>query len=231
LDGSTTATYVLIHGAGDVGWYWHLVEADLRARGHVVVAMDLPVDDDDAGLSVYADVAVEAIGSRNNLIVVSQSFGGYVAPIVCNRVPATLLVLVAPMIPAPRESADDMFANTGYARYAAAAGEDRSDLAIFYHDVDPALAAEALSRGRPQSETPGKEPWPLPAWPRVPTRCLLCRDDRIFPIAWLRRVVQDRLGITPDEMDSGHTPALSQPGELARRLEAYRADVWTAATT
>ena len=35
------ATYVLIHGAGDVGWYWHLVEAELRGRGHDVVVMDL----------------------------------------------------------------------------------------------------------------------------------------------------------------------------------------------
>src|SRR5690606_19427582 len=26
LDRSATATYVLIHGAGDVGWYWHVVE-------------------------------------------------------------------------------------------------------------------------------------------------------------------------------------------------------------
>ncbi len=30
------ATYVLIHGAGDVGWYWHLVEAELRGRDHDV---------------------------------------------------------------------------------------------------------------------------------------------------------------------------------------------------
>ena len=222
----TTATYVLIHGAGDVGWYWHLVEAELRARGHDVVTMDLPVDDDAAGLSDYADVVVEAIAGRANLIVVSQSFGSYVAPIVCERVPATLMVLVAPMIPAPGESAHDMLPNTGYASDSSAAGEDRGDLAIFYHDVEPALAAEALARGRRQSDTPGHEPWPLAAWPRVPTRCLLCRDDRIFPIAWLRRVVRDRLGITADEMDSGHTHALSHPDELVRRLEAYRSDVW-----
>ena len=38
-----SASYVRIHGAGDVGWYWHLVEADLRSRGHDVVVMDLPV--------------------------------------------------------------------------------------------------------------------------------------------------------------------------------------------
>ena len=44
------ATYVLIHGAGDVGWYWHLVETELRARGHDTLAPDLPCDDDSAGL-------------------------------------------------------------------------------------------------------------------------------------------------------------------------------------
>ena len=27
------ATFALIHGAGDVGWYWHLVEAELRRAG------------------------------------------------------------------------------------------------------------------------------------------------------------------------------------------------------
>lgn len=220
---TTIATYVLIHGAGDVGWYWHLVEAELRKRGHDVVAMDLPVDDDSAGLSTYADVVIAAIGDRENLVVVAQSFGGYVAPIVCDRVRARLLVLVAAMVPSPGESAEALFANTGYASPKRA---DSSDLAIFYHDVDPGLAAEALAKGRRQSATPGKEPWPLAAWPDVPTRYLLCRNDRLFPRKWVRRVVRDRLGITPDEMDSGHTPALSHPRELVQRLEAYRADVW-----
>ena len=63
----------------------------------------------------------------------------------------------------------------------------------------------------------------LPAWPDVPTRFLLCRNDRFFPADFMRRVVQERLGITPDEMESGHLPALSKPKELAERLEAYRA--------
>jgi pimeloyl-ACP methyl ester carboxylesterase len=221
----TAATYVLIHGAGDVGWYWHRVEAELRERGHEVVVMDLPVDDDSAGLSAYADVVVEAIGDHDNLVLVAQSFGGYIAPIVCDRVPVRLLVLVAAMVPVPGESAEAMFANTGYTPVEQ---DDSSDLAIFYHDVDPTLAAEALTKGRRQSETPGKEPWPLTAWPEVPTRYLLCRHDRLFPPAWVRRVVRDRLGIIPDEIDSGHTPALSHPSELVQRLEGYRADAWRA---
>ena len=216
------ATYALIHGAGDVGWYWHLLEAELRRRGHDTVAMDLPVEDDSAGLSKYADVVVDAIAGRREVVVVAQSFGGYTAPIVCSRVRSTLLVLVAGMVPSPRESANEMVVNTGYRREAQ---DDSSELAIFYQDVPPALAAEALARGRKQSETPGQEPWPLSAWPNVPTRFLLCRKDRLFPAKWLRRVVRDRLGMTPDEIDSGHTPALSRPKELADRLEAYRADV------
>lgn len=213
------STYVLIHGAGDVGWYWHLVDAALRERGHDVVAMDLPVEDESAGLSTYADVVVKAIGKRRDPIVVAQSFGGYVAPIVCHRVPAQLLVLVAGMVPAPGESAEEMFAHTGYRQEEQA---DKSPRAVFYHDVPPRLAAEAMKRGRTQASKPGKEPWPLAAWPDVPTRYLLCRKDRFFPPQWVRRVVRDRLGMTPDEIDSGHCAALSRPQELVDRLEAYR---------
>jgi pimeloyl-ACP methyl ester carboxylesterase len=220
-DATTPAAFVLIHGAGDVGWYWHLVEPELRDHGHDVVVMDLPVEDDSAGLSVYADVVVQAIGDRDNLVIVAQSFGGYVAPIVCERVAARLLVLVAGMVPAPGESANEMFAKTGYV---APKMDGSNEVAIFYHDVDPALAREALAKGRKQSETPSKERWPLTAWPDVPTRYLLCRHDRLFPAAWVGRVVRDRLGIVPDEIDSGHTPALSQPRELVRRLETYLAE-------
>ena len=98
------ATYVLIHGAGDVGWYWHLVEDDLRERGHDTVAPDLPCDDDSAGLPQYADTVVDAIGDRTDLVVVAQSAGAFTAPLVCERVPAELLVLVAGLFPSPGET-------------------------------------------------------------------------------------------------------------------------------
>lgn len=219
------STYVLIHGAGDVGWSWHLVEAELRQRGHAVVAVDLPADDDTASLFDYADTVVDATGDRTDLIVVAHSFGGYSAPIVCDRLPVNLLVLVAAMIPAPGESAGEMFANTGYAQ---PEQEDPSDLAVFHHDVEPELGQEALSKGREQSMTPWNEPWPLAAWPDVPVRFVLGRDDRVFPADWLRRVAQDRLGIVPDELDSGHCVALARPKELAALLERYRAEIESA---
>ena|SRR5438876_813184 len=97
-------TYVLIHGAGSDGWYWHLVFPQLRALGHEVVAPDLPCDDDSAGLQAYADTVVDAIGDRRDLVLVAQSLGAFTATLVCDRLPVTLLVLVAAMVPKPGES-------------------------------------------------------------------------------------------------------------------------------
>jgi pimeloyl-ACP methyl ester carboxylesterase len=127
------ATHVLIHGAGDSVFYWHLLEPELRERGHDVVAMDLPCDDESAGLSEYADTVVEAIGDGRDLIVVAQSFGGFIAPLVCTRVPVELMVLVAGMIPLPGEKGDDWPAHTGFDDAARSSGVDYGDeLAVFY---------------------------------------------------------------------------------------------------
>lgn len=214
------ATYALIHGGGDVGWYWHLVERELRARGHATVAPDLPIEDGDATLMDHARAvldAIETVPDRGELVVVGHSAGGYVAPIVAELADADRLILVAAMIPQPGETAGEMWEATGWQM---PRQEDPSDAAVFYHDVDPALAAEAMSRER--RDATGDEPWPLPAWPDVPTHFIVCRNDRFFPADWLRGVVRDRLGIEPDELDSGHTPALSHPTELVDLMESYR---------
>lgn len=229
------ATYVLIPGAGGVAWYWHLLAAELHKRGHDVVAVDLPGDDESAGLSEYADTVIGAIGDRTDLIVVAQSFGGFTAPLVCERVPVNLLVMLTAMVPSPGESPGDWWANTNHAQARREQAErdgrtpglddDEDLIADFFHDVPPDIAAEAMKRDRDQSGTPFEEPWPLKAWPRVPTKFLLCRDDRFFPAEFMRRVVRERLGIAPDEMAGGHLVALSRPKELADRLEAYRAEL------
>lgn len=212
------ATCALIHGAYDVGWYWHRVERELRERGHRSVAPDLPIDDDSAGLLDNARSVVDAINTVHDggeLIVVGQSWGGYIAPIVAEMTNAHLLVLVAPMIPRPGETDEEMWKATGWTF-----PQDESD--AFYHDVDPELAAEAKSRERTQSDATSREPWPLEAWPNVPTRVIVGRNDRFFPVEWLRGVVRDRLGIEPDEIACGHTVALSRPRELVALMESYR---------
>jgi pimeloyl-ACP methyl ester carboxylesterase len=220
------AVYVVIHGGGESGSAWDLVAAELRGRGHGVVAPDLPTEDDGATLWDYADSVVEAIGARRDLVVVAHSLGGFTAPLVCARLPVDLLVLVAGMIPSPGETANEWWAATGYADAARELDVDFDDpMAVYYHDVAPDLAAQALAAERGQSDTAMREPWPLERWPDVPTRFLLCRDDRVFPAAWLRELVRARLGIEPDEIDGGHCPYLSRPRQLAERLEGFRAEL------
>ncbi|MFF4795955.1 alpha/beta fold hydrolase [Streptomyces sp. NPDC001276] len=217
------STFVLIHGAGDVGWYWHLVEAELRARGHDVVAPDLPGDDDSLTLDDYADAVVEAVGDRRSLVVVGQSFGAFTAPLVAVRRPVEALVLVAGMVPEPAESPDQWWSNTGYteavrrqaARDGGLTGSDDPYVA-FYHDVPRELAEEAMSKERAHpSSAASAQPWPLDAWPAVPTRFVLCTEDRLFPPDFLRRLVLERLGVVPDEIAASHCAALSRPVELA----------------
>jgi SAM-dependent methyltransferase len=214
------ATYVLIHGAGDSAFYWHRVVPVLRDRGHEVVAVDLPCDDDSAGLAAYTDTVVAAIGDRTELIVVAQSFAGFTAPLVCARVRADLLVLLAAMVPVPGERAERWAEGIDRGRTASTDDDD----AMFYHDVPPAIAAEAKRRERAQSMTPWRERWPLAAWPSVPTKFLLCRDDRVFPVDFMRRLARDRLGVVADELACGHCAALAQPAALVAQLEAYRTE-------
>jgi pimeloyl-ACP methyl ester carboxylesterase len=223
------STFVLIHGGGDVGWSWHLVEAELRARGHDVLAPDLPGDDESHTLTDYADAVVDAVDGRRDLVVVGQSFGAFTASLVADRLSADVLVLLAGMIPSPGESPDEWWANTGY--QAAVAEQSARDGGLtgnpdpyvsFYHDVPRQLAKEALSRERAHpSSTASAAPWPLDAWPDVPTKFILCTEDRFFPPDFFRRLVPDRLGIVPDEIPGSHCVALSHPTELANLLESY----------
>lgn len=221
-------TFVLIHGAGDSGWAWRLLEAALRALGHHTVAPDLPSEDETYGLVDYADSVVEAAAGPpdpDDVVVVGHSFGGFTAPLVADRMNARQLVLLAAMVPSPGESPDDWWANTGYAdavRSQAAldggATGNPDPMVSFYNGVPEPLAREAERRGRDQAAGPMGADWPLARWPDVPTRFLLGRDDHFFPADFFRRQVPERLGLTPEEVPGGHCMMLSHPHELAEAL-------------
>jgi hypothetical protein len=180
----------------------------------------LPCDDDRAGLAEYAEIIIDAIGDRSRVILVAQSLAGFTAPLVAARIPVELMILVAAMVPRPGEAPGEWGANTGHVF-----PEPFDPVEVFCHDLPSGLTAEAGDHARAQSSTPFEKPWPLTAWPNVPTRFLLCRNGRFFPAEFQRRVVAERLGIEPDEMDGGHMPALGRPRDLAQRLEAYRGEL------
>jgi pimeloyl-ACP methyl ester carboxylesterase len=216
--------FVLVHGAGDAGWYWHLVEAELRERGFETAAPDLP--DGETSLAACADRVVAAGAGADEVVVVGQSFGAFAATLAAARLPTEMLVYVAGMVPSPGESPAEWWSAVGYSGAVREQGSRDGGLTghedpyvSFFHDVPRGLAEEAMARER--SGTLTDEDRPLDAWPAVDTEFVLCAEDRFFPPALMRKVVADRLGIVPDEIASGHCVALSRPAELAALLAGY----------
>jgi pimeloyl-ACP methyl ester carboxylesterase len=226
---AATTDYVLVPGAGGQGWYWHLVEAELARRGHRAVAVDLPGADPVAGLSEYRDLIVAAARAFGGPVtLVAQSLGGFSAPLACDHVPVERLILVNAMIPRPGETAGEWWDNVGWQAAAQAAADrdgrpkvDVTDLeTLFFHDLPDPLVE--LMRAAPEAVGEGPaifgQPWPLRAWPQVPTEVLSGRDDRFLPLSLQQRVARERLGLAAREIPGGHLAALSHPAALADQI-------------
>src|SRR4051812_15934801 len=147
--------FVLVCGGGGDPWDWHLVVPRLRERGHEVIVPQLPVTDDEAGLEAYAAAIVRAAGDRRGVVLVAHSMGALSAPLACAPLDAAELLLVAPMIPAPGETAGEWWTAGGVAEaaraLAVAEGRDPAapmDLVeTFLHDVPGPVREAAVARG------------------------------------------------------------------------------------
>jgi len=207
------AVFVLIHGGGSTAWDWHLVSPLLEASGHGVVAVDLPIEDVDAGLEDYTRAVKEAVGEAQRTIVVGHSLGGFTAPLACEELQSDGLVYLSAMIPVPGETFGDWWTNTGH---------DRETIPDepYFNLVPDNLAQEATNRERDQQGAWMSGPWPG-NHPDVPTLGILCRDDLFFPRSFMRRQIRERLGIEPVEIPGGHYATLSNPDAVAAALNDF----------
>ncbi len=219
--------YVLIPGAGGAASYWHRVVPLLEQAGHEVVAVDLPADDEDAGLDAYADLTVAACGSHPDVVLVAQSLGGFTAPLVAERVDVRQLVLVNAMVPVPGETAGEWGDAVGSneARLAAAEAGGYStefDLETYFlHDVPPEVLASSEEEQRPEAERSFVDHCDFTAWPAA-VRSIAGADDRLFPVDLQRRIARDRLGVELETVPGGHLVAMSNPDGLVSLLLAER---------
>jgi len=221
-----TPTFVLVPGAGGVAWYWHRVVPLLEEAEREAIAVDLPGDDPQAGLSVYADRVVKTIGTRE-VILVAQSLGGFTAALVCARARVRMVVFVNAMVPVPGETAEEWWTNTGWEEARAAAAHRGGysldfDLATYFlHDLPPEIVRQGEALERREADVVFGEPCRFEAWPAVPIHVIAGRDDRLFPIGFQRRLAQERLHAVVDELPGGHLLALANPRGLADQLLGY----------
>jgi pimeloyl-ACP methyl ester carboxylesterase len=218
------STFVLIPGAGGVAWYWHRVVPRLEDAGHRAIAVDLPGDDETAGLREYTHRVLDAIGERDGVVLVAQSLGAFTAPLAAAKVAVRAIVLVNPMIPLPGETPAAWWHNTGWrpARDAAAEQGGYStefDLGVYFlHDVPAEVVAAGEPHQRPEADAAFESVCDFEAWPPVPLRVVAGADDRFFPLSFQQSLARDRLGVEADILPGGHLIALSQPAALAKYL-------------
>lgn len=219
-------SFVLVPGAGGNAGYWQLVEPLLQQAGYDSVAVSLP-NWPGATFADHADAIVAAAGAPEEVTLVAQSMGAFSAPLTCDRLPVSELMLLNAMIPTPGETAGEWWADTGQPEAMRSndlregrdpdAGFDAQT--YFLHDMPPDVLALLMSSGEEQpAGSLFQTGFALSHWPDVPTVVLAGRDDRFFPYEFQRRVAKERLGVDPEQLPGGHLLALSRPEALAARL-------------
>jgi pimeloyl-ACP methyl ester carboxylesterase len=220
----------LIPGAGGLGWYWHLVQRDLQARGHDAVAVDLSAAGR-IGLPAYADAVVDAVDGQTEVALVAQSMGGFTVPLLFERVPIRQVIFVNAMIPSPGETPGQWWGNVDSERARTTAARrdgytTEFDLATYFmHDVPEHLVTEMNARAAAQLDERFDDVCTFERWPDMPIHVVAGREDRFFPLELQQRVAAERLGVEAIVVPGGHLAALSHPDELASTIAQLLASV------
>ena len=232
--------FALLHGGMHRGACWDRVRIELEGRGHRTVAPDLPVDDEDAGATAWAQAAIDAINleagaeaDSAEVVVVGHSISGLCLPVLATLRPLRRMVFVAGLLPVPGESfADHLSINPEAISFPEPATDGAGPFGMtweavrkgFYHDCPEDQAREMFRQLRHQSFRVFLEPCPIARWPGTPSTYVLMRDDRAVDGNWARRNAIERIGAQLVELEGGHSPFLARPAALAEVLIATVGD-------
>jgi pimeloyl-ACP methyl ester carboxylesterase len=218
----TQSTFVLVHGAWHAGWVWDALVPELNARGHQVPAPDLACEDPQAGVAEYAAAVTATLGGQSDAVVVGQSLGGLTIPLV----PARLHVYLSAFVPQPGRALLDRPREAFGPGFGESRIRDEFERSLWpdpqraaQDPQYPRAAAGLARRLRPQARRLSVEPSPVACMPTAPSAYIVCAPDYAIPPDWQRQVARTELGVEPIELDSGHSPMLSCPSELAEILE------------
>lgn len=218
--------FCLVHGAFLGAWCWEKLVSHLEAFGHQAIAMDLPLEDREAGAVRYAEAVLQALkGVDDDVVLVGHSMTGLLIPLIASQRKVRKLVFLAGGIPKVGTSVTERFYGSEPDMFNPdGVNQDPSQdeavaMKLLFHDCEPDLAQWAVSKLRPQaSRLIFSEVSPLQIWPDVESSYILCTDDQTFTPGWSRRAAREILGVEAIELPGGHCPQVSRPFHLAEVL-------------
>ncbi len=204
------ARFVLVHGAWHGGWFFGDVGRALEEHGHTVTAPDLPCDEVGLTQVDYARI----VGPQPDAVVGGHSLAGQTISFVEARV----RVYLAAILPVENVYSDCFAEGFG--------GFVRDDLGrSYWPDADTAATKMYPDCSRGQAD------WAFPQLRRqAPIGAIASpfqkedvivatlRDAAVDP-DWQMRTAREH-GVRVVTLDSGHSPSLTQPDELAELLES-----------
>jgi pimeloyl-ACP methyl ester carboxylesterase len=218
---------VLVHGAWHGAWCWERVIPHLKQRGVSVRTVELPSVDApfESAMDLSCDAAAvrAVIDSSAPVVLCGHSYGGMVISQAATEARnVRRLIYLCAFMPAENESLGDIGGGQ-LAPWIVNLPDGRTlpDLTraqeLFFGDCDRATAAWAVQQLRPQVPMPFLERVEKPAWRSIPSTYIVCAQDRAFPPELQREVFAPRASDVV-ELDSSHSPFLSQPEQLAKVL-------------
>jgi pimeloyl-ACP methyl ester carboxylesterase len=133
------------------------------------------------------------------------------------------------MVPSPGETPGGWWKATGAieARVAAARAGGYSvdfDVATYFaHDLEAEDATAVLANPGDEADIAFGQPCDVAGWPDVLTAAVVGRDDRLFPVEFQRRLLQERAGVHATVIPGGHLLALANPDGLVDSLLVFLA--------
>jgi pimeloyl-ACP methyl ester carboxylesterase len=231
--------FILVHGAWHGSWCWKQVEHHLADLGAASVAVDLPGRSGDPQsvaeltLDSYVDHVVAAIdAAAEPVVLVGHSLGGLVISQTAERIPekiSSLVYLCAMLLQDGQSTIDaavndpdsQLMANISLDEAAAISSVAPSAVRdLFYGDCTVEASDKAAGLLVPEPVGPAATPVNLTAerWGSVPRAYIVCTQDRAISPAQQRAMIASVGVDRVVEMDSSHSPFISQPERLAALL-------------
>jgi pimeloyl-ACP methyl ester carboxylesterase len=226
---SSPSTIVLVHGAWHGAWSWERVVPLLEQSGLDVRTVELPsvgLDvDTSRDLSGDAAAVSQVLDDvRGPNLLCGHSYGGLVITMAAaGRADVTRLVYLCAAMPDAGESGAAVFERAGISPGWIVMEDGRMMVdpaqarAVFYGDCDAETQRAAVERLRPMSPAAHLEPVPVAAWRTIPSTYVVCTMDEAIPTAAQRAAFAPQAGEVL-ELESSHSPFLSQPRALAELL-------------